>query len=190
MGYTQGGSGQYWKPAMSDYILVVDDEPDIRELFNIMLTMAGFKIQTAEDGRKAMQAIAKSAPTLVLLDLMMPYMDGFEVLDGLRGDNELLGVRVLVVTAKSLNDGDKKKLAGWPVVGTLNKGELDLTHMVTLVQDALKHKPPASNGEGDSSPPAKDDGDDTPSGRPPAGGERSNGPLGQGNRPLSQIRLE
>jgi CheY-like chemotaxis protein len=190
MGYTQGGPGSIGSPAMSDYILVVDDEPDIRELFNIMLTMAGFKIQTAEDGRVAMQAIAKSTPALVLLDLMMPYMDGFEVLDGLRGDNELLGIRVLVVTAKTLNDGDRRKLAGWPVVGTLNKGELDLTHMVTLVQEALKHKPPDSDGEEDSSPPTKDDGDDTPSGRSPAGSEKSVGPFGQGNRSLPHITLE
>jgi CheY-like chemotaxis protein len=185
--------------ADSDYILVVDDEPDIRELFNIMLTMAGFEIQTAADGREAMQAISKSIPALVLLDLMMPYVDGFEVVDNLRGDDDLLGVRVLVVTAKSLNDGDKKKLAGWPVVGTLNKGELDLTQMVRLVKNALAHKPPTSDGEGPSPPPKDDDGkgepgpppedgdNDTPPGRSPDDGEQS---VSRGDAPVSHITLK
>jgi CheY-like chemotaxis protein len=140
---------------MSDYILIVEDEPSILELFNIVLKMAGFSTQAAKNGREALQVIAQSPPALILLDLMMPYVNGFEVLENLRRDDELLGVRVLVVTAKTLVDSDRKRLAGWPVVGTVNKGELDISHMVGLVQEALTHKPPVAVS-------------DLPSGSPPA----------------------
>jgi CheY-like chemotaxis protein len=129
---------------MSDYILVVDDEPNIRVLFDLALKMAGFETQTVRGGLAAMQAVAESVPSLVLLDLMMPQVDGFEVLDNLRSDDKLSDVRVLVVTAKLLDADDGKKLKGWPVVGVLNKRALDINCMAELVQTALAHKPPAS----------------------------------------------
>jgi CheY-like chemotaxis protein len=149
---------------MSDHILIVEDEPSILELFNIVLRMAGFKTQTAKNGREAMQVIAQSPPALILLDLMMPYVNGFEVLENLRGDDELLGVRVLVVTAKTLVDSDRKKLTGWPVVGTVNKGELDIAYMVGIVQEALTLKPPVTVS-------------DTPSGSLPAREEQYASPV-------------
>lgn len=140
-------------------ILVVDDEPDVRELFNIMLRMAGHKTETASNGREAVDKLRIAQPDLVLLDLMMPHMDGFQLLAHLRAEQPTLPLRVLVATARVLGEDDRRKLADWPVVGVLNKGELDIGQMVGLVSDALGRnplQPPAERGNGHATaPPAR-----------------------------------
>lgn len=122
---------------MSGRILVVDDEPDVRELFNITLKMAGFVTSTAGDGVEAMNHIEKDPPDLVLLDLMMPRLDGFGVLERLRALAPPPSLRVLIATAKILEDDDMEKLSSWPVVGVLHKSEFDLVEVVTHVREAL-----------------------------------------------------
>ena len=129
---------------MAGYILVVDDEPDVRELFKITLNMAGYRTAVASDGLQALDEIAKESPELIVLDLMMPHLDGFGVLDRLREEREEHAngpLKVLVATAKTLDDGDKEHLNSWPVVGVLNKGELDLSKMVHDVKSLLSDKP-------------------------------------------------
>lgn len=123
-------------------ILVVDDEPDVRELFNITLKMAGHTTETAKDGVEAVERLSKDdLPDLVLLDLMMPRLDGFGLLSHIREKMGTKPVRVLVATAKVLEDSDQQKLEPWPVVGVLNKGELDIAAMVTIVSNALGKEP-------------------------------------------------
>lgn len=124
---------------MSAYILIVDDEPDVRELFKITLGYAGYRINVAKDGLEAIGSIEEERPELIVLDLMMPHLDGFGVLSNLRenrsnGDESL---KVIVATAKSLDDKDMAALSDWPVVGVLNKGELDIAKMVIDVRAAL-----------------------------------------------------
>ena len=126
---------------MGTTILIVDDEPDVRELFNITLKMAGFTTTTARDGLEAAETLAKEIPDLVLLDLMMPNLDGFGLLERLRKEHEDDEMRVLVATAKILEEADRTRLSDWPVVGVLNKGELDIGRMVTVVNNALKSSP-------------------------------------------------
>ncbi len=128
-------------------ILVVDDEPDVRELFNITLKMAGHTTDTAKDGLEAVDRLAKDIPDLILLDLMMPHLDGFGLLDHIRKQMDSKPVRVLVATAKVLEDSDREKLSTWPVVGVLNKGELDIGAMVGIISTALS-KNPLKNGGG------------------------------------------
>lgn len=122
-------------------ILVVDDEPDVRELFNITLKMAGHTTETAKDGVDAVTKLENEIPDLVLLDLMMPRLDGFGLLTHIRSKMDTKPMRVLVATAKVLEEMDKDALASWPVVGVLNKGELDIGRMVTIVSDALGTDP-------------------------------------------------
>ena len=122
-------------------ILVVDDEPDVRELFNITLKMAGHTTETAKDGVDAVTKLENEIPDLVLLDLMMPRLDGFGLLTHIRSKMDTKPMRVLVATAKVLEELDKDALATWPVVGVLNKGELDIGRMVTIVSDALGTNP-------------------------------------------------
>ncbi|NUR84613.1 MAG: response regulator transcription factor [Nonomuraea sp.] len=88
-------------------LLVVDDEPNIRELFSASLRMAGFEVLTAADGREALRVAEQSSPDLVMLDVMLPDLDGIEVAGRLRSAGRR--VPVLFVTAK---DTPEDRLAG------------------------------------------------------------------------------
>lgn len=133
-------------------VLIVDDEPDVRELFNITLKMAGHATETAKDGMEAVDRLANGdMPDLILLDLMMPRLDGYGLLNHIRTTMDTKPIRVLVATAKVLEDADNVKLAPWPVVGVLNKGELDISAMVTVISTALS-KEPYKKTEGGEAP--------------------------------------
>ncbi|MCK2218636.1 response regulator transcription factor [Actinomadura sp. ATCC 31491] len=79
-------------------VLVVDDEPNIRELLSEALELNGFAVRTASDGRRALEAVARERPDIIVLDVMMPGLDGFTVARRLReaGDSPLM----LFLTAK------------------------------------------------------------------------------------------
>jgi len=133
-------------------ILVVDDEPDVRELFNITLKMAGHETDTAKHGLEAIERLATESPDLIVLDLMMPHLDGFTFLARVRDEMATKPMRVLVATAKVLEDADQEKLGDWPVVGVLNKGELDIGQMVTVVTTALSRDPLKAGAEAAAEP--------------------------------------
>ena len=80
-------------------LLVVDDDREIREALRAALEDEGFTVAVAANGAEAMAKIAERQPRLVLLDLMMPIVDGWEVLDRVRADPSLDGVRVCVCSA-------------------------------------------------------------------------------------------
>ncbi|MDR8413369.1 response regulator transcription factor [Nonomuraea sp. 3-1Str] len=88
-------------------LLVVDDEPNIRELFSASLRMAGFEVFTAADGKSALRVAEERAPDLVMLDVMLPDLDGLTVATRLRSRGRR--VPVLFVTAK---DTPEDRLAG------------------------------------------------------------------------------
>ncbi len=81
-------------------ILIVDDEPDILELLNYSLTRDGYDVATAADGQAALAAARRVVPDLVLLDLMLPGMDGLEVCRRLRADGAAAGAAIIMVSAK------------------------------------------------------------------------------------------
>jgi CheY-like chemotaxis protein len=128
-------------------ILIVDDEPDVRELFNITLKMAGHVTDTAKHGLEAVEKLANDSPELIVLDLMMPHMDGFGLLNHIRTQMSAKPFRVIVATAKVLEESDQEKLGSWPVVGVLNKGELDIGQMVMIVAGALSKSPLKDSGK-------------------------------------------
>jgi two-component system phosphate regulon response regulator PhoB len=82
-------------------ILVVDDEPDAVELISFNLKGAGFEVITAGDGAAALKAARLYAPSLILLDLMLPEVDGLEVCKLLRRDPATTGIPVIMLTAKA-----------------------------------------------------------------------------------------
>ncbi|GGO61279.1 response regulator transcription factor [Nonomuraea cavernae] len=86
------------RPAESPLVLVVDDEPGIRELLRDALELNGFGVRTAETGRRALESVAEERPDLVLLDVMLPDLDGFAVAQRLRPDGG--GPPVLFLTAR------------------------------------------------------------------------------------------
>ncbi len=94
-------------------VAVVDDTPEARRLIRRILQSQGdFEIFEATNGREAIELITKEHPDLVILDLMMPEVDGFAVLDALRGNPETANIPVIVATAKELTVDEKERLQG------------------------------------------------------------------------------
>lgn len=85
---------------MGQHILIVDDEPNIVISLEYLMKRAGYEVAIAGDGEAALQALASRAPDLVILDVMLPKLNGFEVLQRIRGDARWKGLRVLMLTAK------------------------------------------------------------------------------------------
>src|SRR2546428_5863443 len=84
-------------------VLVVDDDPFIARLLDIELRAAGYDVRMASDGREALDAAEKSCPDLVLCDVMMPNMDGFELTRNLRQDPRTAHVSIIMLTARGLS---------------------------------------------------------------------------------------
>jgi DNA-binding response OmpR family regulator len=82
-------------------IYVVDDEPDMVDLLATVLRAEGFEVESFTDGRAALARVLEEPPELLLLDLMMPDLDGFELLKLLRLDSRARDVVVLVVSART-----------------------------------------------------------------------------------------
>jgi len=81
------------------YILVVDDDDDFRETVAEVLTAAGYPVQQAENGEKALARIREEQPGIVLLDLKMPVLDGWGVMERMRQDPRSAAVPVLILSA-------------------------------------------------------------------------------------------
>jgi DNA-binding response OmpR family regulator len=86
---------------MKPRILVVDDEPDVLDLVTYNLGQAGFATETAADGAEALRKARSSAPDLILLDLMLPEMDGLEVCKLLRRDTKTSAIPIIMLTARA-----------------------------------------------------------------------------------------
>ena len=82
-------------------ILIVDDEPDILEILKLNLQSEGYKVSTAENGKKALKKADKINPDLIVLDLMMPIMDGIETCERLRLDSRYKNTLIIFLTARS-----------------------------------------------------------------------------------------
>jgi DNA-binding response OmpR family regulator len=91
----------------NELVLLVDDEPSILQLAHMYLERDGFRIQEAKDGEAALDAIARLQPALVVLDVMLPKLDGFEVCRRVRAENN--SIAILMLTAR---DEDIDKIIG------------------------------------------------------------------------------
>ena len=85
-------------------ILVADDEPDMRALLSDLLEEAGHEVTEAENGQVAVQQLQRELPDLVMLDVLMPMMNGIQVLQRLRDDPATQSLPVILLTAFSLSD--------------------------------------------------------------------------------------
>lgn len=104
-------------------ILVVDDLPDARRLIcRILQSQADYTIIEAENGADAIKYAIREQPDLIILDLMMPEIDGFGVMDALEKDTNTSGIPIIVVTAKDLTPEEKRRLHG-RIHGLMQKGE-------------------------------------------------------------------
>jgi len=95
---------------MTERILVVDDDPDILQFVQMNLELDGFEVDLAGGGREALEKASESAPDLMLLDVMMPEIDGLTVLRKMRLDPSMSSIPVIVLTARSLAEDRVKGL--------------------------------------------------------------------------------
>ena len=91
---------------MSSKILIVDDEVHLARILQFTLEHAGFDVRTAYDGQEALEQARKERPDLVILDLMLPIIDGYKVCNILKGDEEFENVPIIILSARDLSRED------------------------------------------------------------------------------------
>ena len=124
-------------PELSGRILVVEDDANTRAMMKRALEKEGWQVAEAENGREAMDAVARRPPDLILLDLMMPELDGFDVVEKLQKHEDWRDIPVVVVTAQQLSSGERGRL-GEHVEGILEKGSYSRAQLLEFVSDSLK----------------------------------------------------
>jgi DNA-binding response OmpR family regulator len=93
-----------------NHVLIVDDEPDVLLLCRVNLEFEGYAVTTAEDGQEGLATARLIRPDVVLLDVMMPKMDGWQVLEAIKSDEAISHIPVVMLTAKVQDDD---QIRGW-----------------------------------------------------------------------------
>jgi CheY-like chemotaxis protein/anti-sigma regulatory factor (Ser/Thr protein kinase) len=117
-------------------VLVVDDDAGVRQLLRRMLEPDGYTVVEAENGRVALEELRRLTPSVVLLDLMMPEMDGFEFVAEFRAHESWRAIPVVVITAKDLTGEDRERLNGY-VQKILQKGAHTREQLLAEVRDLV-----------------------------------------------------
>jgi signal transduction histidine kinase/DNA-binding response OmpR family regulator len=117
-------------------ILVIEDDPDTLEITCGFLVQAGWSIQAAENSREAIEIIEKSPPMLILLDLMMPEMDGFEVIKKLRYHPQWQLIPIIVITSVELSTSEYAQLSK-QVQNIFQKGKYELQDLLNEVNEVV-----------------------------------------------------
>jgi len=117
-------------------VLIVDDDPGILDMHSRLIEQRGLRVVTASNGREALTLVAKQTPDLILLDLMMPEMDGFAVLDELRAKEYTRAIPVIILTAHLLSDADLER-CNRGVARILGKGLFSAEETLKHVENAL-----------------------------------------------------
>jgi threonine synthase len=121
-------------------IAIVEDNPDARRLLRRVLQARGvYQIFEASGGREGIDLVRRERPDLVLLDLMMPEVDGFQVLETIKADKELADTRIIVITAKTLSAGERRRLSG-QIELLLQKGSFLDDELLEEILTTLKEK--------------------------------------------------
>jgi signal transduction histidine kinase/CheY-like chemotaxis protein len=117
-------------------VLVVDDEPANRDWLKRVLEPAGFNVMLATGGREAIAMTKSRKPDLVMLDLMMPEVTGFDVVEALRGDPLTVATPIMVLTAKNLTEADIEQLNGH-VSTILSRGSTGAADLLGLLRQVV-----------------------------------------------------
>jgi len=156
LGYALGASDYIMKPVdrdrLSDVLsrysvkgaarlaLVVDDDPTARSVLGHMLERENWRVEEAENGKQALEQVAKSQPGLILLDLMMPEMDGFQFVEELRKREDWRAIPIVVVSAMDLSNEDRARLNG-QVERIVQKGAYSFQELATHVRQLTAQRP-------------------------------------------------
>jgi threonine synthase len=119
-------------------VLIVDDTPEARRLIlRIMQSQGNYTLMEASNGREGLDLATRQRPDLIILDLMMPEMDGFAVLDRLKANPETAAIPVIVVTAKELTPQEKERLGG-QIESLLQKGNFMDDELLGEIRSLVK----------------------------------------------------
>jgi CheY-like chemotaxis protein len=117
-------------------VLLVEDDADTRDVMTRILLKAGWEVIDAGNGREALQLLAGKRPALIMLDLMMPIMDGFDFLLEMRTHTEWQDIPVIVLTAKDLTDEEQRILSG-RVEQVLEKSAYSREQLMQLIRKVV-----------------------------------------------------
>jgi CheY-like chemotaxis protein len=121
-------------------VLVIDDDSKMCELVSSVLDPFGFEVLRAYDGKEGLQMVLTERPDLIILDLIMPEMNGFEVLERIREEPSLRNIPVFIITGKELDQSEKKRLTG-QITSLIEKGDFSKEKLVAEVSRLINfHK--------------------------------------------------
>jgi CheY-like chemotaxis protein/nitrogen-specific signal transduction histidine kinase len=133
---------RYYTPGEPCSVLLVEDDKATQEIMARTLDKSDWQVSEAGNGREALDLLAQKKPQLILLDLMMPVMDGFEFLLEMRANAEWQNIPVIVLTAKDLTEEDRRILSG-RVEQIAEKGACAHEQVLNLVRQVVDHTPVA-----------------------------------------------
>lgn len=125
------------EPQTGKKILFVEDDDFLRSLAVAKLEKAGFVLSAAADGKEGLEKIATDKPDMILLDLMLPVVDGFAVLESVRGNEVTKNIPVIVFSNKG-DEADIERCTKLGISSYLIKANFTLDEMATTVTDILK----------------------------------------------------
>ncbi len=124
------------RPQGDGSVLVVEDDPSLRELERRTLEKSGWHVEEAANGREAIDSVRKRRPAMIVLDLLMPEMDGFDVIEQLRREPEWRDIPVVVVTAHELSAQERESLKN-RVTQVVQKGGYSLEELAGIVRESI-----------------------------------------------------
>src|SRR6266487_534615 len=155
MGFALGASDYMTKPINRDrlvtvlrkhhhghgpsQVLVIEDEPSIRQMVRRVLEKEGWVVREAENGKAGLRAVSENKPAVILLDLMMPVMNGFDFIQELRKNKDWQDIPVVILTAKDLTLEDRQQLKG-NVERVYQKGEYNRDQLLNEVRELVKSR--------------------------------------------------
>ena len=138
---------KFQRPRSGRGILIVEDDADMRGLLRRMLEQEAWTVVEAENGQQALASLGQGVPSLIILDLLMPVMDGFRLIDQLQQHEEWRQIPVIVVSAKEITQVDLERLDGH-VATILQKGSFSKDRLLTEVRDVVVRFLTKPNGTG------------------------------------------
>jgi signal transduction histidine kinase/DNA-binding response OmpR family regulator len=128
---------RYHRLQPSNHVLVVEDDPTMREMLCSMLGNKEWTVAEAENGLAALQSVTRCPPSLILLDLRMPVMDGFEMIAELHKHEDWRKIPVVVISAKELTVAERERLHGH-VQKILQKGDFGREQLIREIQQTVR----------------------------------------------------
>lgn len=120
----------------SKKILLVEDDDNLASVYDTRLTAEGFNVRRVDNGEDALAVAVEYKPDLILLDIMMPKVSGFDVLDILRNTRELLNVKIIMLTALS-QEADKEKAKSLGADDYLVKSQVVIADVIARIKQHL-----------------------------------------------------